>query len=409
MITMADLRPPPLTPAEWPARPPAPAPVLVAVDGPAPQRRLTVALRPILAVPHLLALVAIGLLALPVAVAGWTAALVTGRLPRGVADVLSGVLRFQTRLVAYLFLLTDVYPPFSLRDDAYPVRLTSQVGRLHRGAVAFRLLLALPAVVVAATVTYGASSGALVVTWFVVLVTGRVPPSLHQVFAAFVRYQARLLGYLTLVTAQYPWGLLGDLEVPIPDDATTVVGSAPVIQLPPPSPVDEKYWRVTLSSRAKNLVVLFLVLTVAVVATANVSHTVSRVHQLDTDEAASTRVQGAYGSLSQVVADYHAEVASCRYLPQPLPCLTGAAQSVSAAFTVFVDRLTTSPMPGPATSAQALLASDAVHVERAFAQMSASTTAARYQTALGSASLPGLLQRFDRDYQALGAELNALG
>lgn len=47
-----------------------PGPVLVAVDGPIAQRRATVAIRLILAVPHLFALYFLGIAALAVVVVG---------------------------------------------------------------------------------------------------------------------------------------------------------------------------------------------------------------------------------------------------------------------------------------------------------------------------------------------------
>lgn len=214
------------------------APVLVAFGAPARQRRLTVVLRPLLALPQLVALVALAPVVGVVTVIGWFCALATGRLPRWAADRLVGWGRWQTRVAAYLLLLTDVYPPFSRDDAAYPVPVTARPDRLNRWSVAFRLLLGLPAMVVAATVLYGIATIVLVVSWFVVLVTGELPSSLHQVFAATVRYQTRLTGYLTLVTSEYPWGLLGDPEP----------GADGPDWLPaPPSPVDDPYWQMVLT------------------------------------------------------------------------------------------------------------------------------------------------------------------
>ena len=61
-------------------------------------------------------------LALPVAIClwaaivAWFAILFTGTYPRGMFDFVVGVGRWSTRVWAYAFLLvTDVYPPFSLR------------------------------------------------------------------------------------------------------------------------------------------------------------------------------------------------------------------------------------------------------------------------------------------------------
>ena len=96
--------------------PETPGPVLVAVAGPAAQRRVTVAFRLLLAVPHLIVLYVLGIAASVVVVIGWFGALATGRLPGFAADYLSGYLRWYGRTAAYLLLLTDEYPPFALDE-----------------------------------------------------------------------------------------------------------------------------------------------------------------------------------------------------------------------------------------------------------------------------------------------------
>jgi Domain of unknown function (DUF4389) len=45
----------------------------------------------------------------------WFANLVTGRCPHGLFDFVEGVIRYDTRVVGYAFVLvTDEYPPFHL-------------------------------------------------------------------------------------------------------------------------------------------------------------------------------------------------------------------------------------------------------------------------------------------------------
>ena len=50
---------------------------------------------------------------LVVAVLGWIAALVTGRMPGGLRDLGVASIRYQTQAGAYLFLLTARYPDSS--------------------------------------------------------------------------------------------------------------------------------------------------------------------------------------------------------------------------------------------------------------------------------------------------------
>ena len=69
-----------------------------------------------LAIPHYIVLAVLGLIAIFAVVIAWFAILFTGRYPRGLFDYVVGVSRWSLRVEAYAFLLvTDRYPPFSLR------------------------------------------------------------------------------------------------------------------------------------------------------------------------------------------------------------------------------------------------------------------------------------------------------
>jgi hypothetical protein len=69
-----------------------------------------------LAIPHYLVLVVLTAVALLAVIAAWFAILFTGRYPPALFDYVVGVGRWALRVQAYAFLLvTDQYPPFSLR------------------------------------------------------------------------------------------------------------------------------------------------------------------------------------------------------------------------------------------------------------------------------------------------------
>ena len=78
------------------------------------RNRLTVAFRLILVIPQLIVLSVLGLVAFLAFVIAFFAVLFTGRWPEGLRTFVVGVLRWSTRVSAYLYLLTDEYPPFSL-------------------------------------------------------------------------------------------------------------------------------------------------------------------------------------------------------------------------------------------------------------------------------------------------------
>ena len=71
----------------------------------------------LLAIPHYVVLIGLGVIALIVTVLAWLAILITGRYPRGMFEFVVGVGRWGYRVMAYMALLTtDRYPPFRLGD-----------------------------------------------------------------------------------------------------------------------------------------------------------------------------------------------------------------------------------------------------------------------------------------------------
>jgi quercetin dioxygenase-like cupin family protein len=278
---------PPTASSRRPGGTGAAGPVLVAVDGPSAQRRATVAVRAILAVPHVFALYFLGIAAGVIAVIGWLCALVTGRLPRFAATYLSGYLRWSLRVGAYLLLLTDQYPPFAFGDAAYPVRLAVGPGKLNRLTVLVRLLLAIPAAIVSVLLTSGFTTIVIFIAWLTALIAGRLPASLHQAFAAVLRYTTRYYGYLYLLTGAYPAGLFGD---------------------EPDAPGQAAGWRLALSPGAKRLTGLFLVLGVLTAAGAGAwtGVTINAIRQRNA-EISQLRTDVAH--FNPVVARHNAAVA----------------------------------------------------------------------------------------------------
>jgi Domain of unknown function (DUF4389) len=91
----------------------------IAIAAPVPQRRWTIGLRLLLAIPVLLLTGALAIFVLPVVgFLGWWAAFVTGRMPRALRNFGATCLRYGAQAYAYLFLLTDRYPGSSLVPDS---------------------------------------------------------------------------------------------------------------------------------------------------------------------------------------------------------------------------------------------------------------------------------------------------
>ena len=90
-------------------------PVTFEVEPPeGPRDRVRVFFRIILAIPHIVAVWALGLAWAISTMIAWFAILFTGRYPPSLYEFGVGVLRWSTRVEVYLLLMTDRYPPFSL-------------------------------------------------------------------------------------------------------------------------------------------------------------------------------------------------------------------------------------------------------------------------------------------------------
>ncbi len=176
---------------------------------PGRQRRLTVFFRLLLLIPQYLVMIALGIAAFVVAVIGWFAALVIGRLPDWAAGYLAGYLAYSTRVSASESLLVDKYPPFSFSAPDYPVRVEVRPGKLNRLAVLLRIFLIIPAAIIEAVVTGGWGVCSFFI-WLIVLILGRMPEPLFQATAAITRYSMRVQAYWLMLTAAYPKRLFGD-------------------------------------------------------------------------------------------------------------------------------------------------------------------------------------------------------
>src|SRR4051812_45608071 len=114
----------------------SPPVVTLELEGPRPQRRLTIAFRVILAIPHFIYAALLVFVAYFAVIAAWFAALVIGRMPDGLGTFISRGLQCGGRVQAYgSLLLTDKYPSFAVDEPDYPVSVRVPYGgRLNRAA-----------------------------------------------------------------------------------------------------------------------------------------------------------------------------------------------------------------------------------------------------------------------------------
>jgi Domain of unknown function (DUF4389) len=167
------------------------------------RRRLIVFLRALLFVPHYIVLSIWGLLIVPVLAVSWIVALFSGRVPRGFHRFLAAHLRYQGQAYAWLALLSATYPdPLHTREHPFGIE-TPDARRQPRLVTLFRLVLALPALVLASV--FGVVlTGVAVAAWFVGLVVGRTTAGLQELGTFCLRYQLETHAYVALVTSAYP-------------------------------------------------------------------------------------------------------------------------------------------------------------------------------------------------------------
>ena len=180
-------------------------PIRIDVGGDLRRSRLTVFFRVLLAFPHLIWLALWGVLALLAAIANWLATLFAGRSPVALHRFLSAYIRYQAHVYAFLYLIGNPFPGFVGKPGSYPVEpAIEEPSAQNRWTVAFRLVLAVPTLLIA-TAYGGVATTAAVLGWLASIATGEMPAGLRNVLALALRYLTQSAGYLFLLTDAYPY------------------------------------------------------------------------------------------------------------------------------------------------------------------------------------------------------------
>ncbi len=189
--------PPPAVPDQYPVR--------VSAERQEEYHRLLPLVKWLLALPHYVVLIFLGIGALIVHVIAFFAVLITGRYPRGLWDYVVGVLRWGLRVCAYIFLLTDRYPPFSLDDDIeYPARLVVDYPEhVDRWRPLVQWLLIIPYYFVASILMYLAQLVAFIGV-FVILFTKNLPEGMFKLILNPLQWSLRAQTYLYYLVTRYP-------------------------------------------------------------------------------------------------------------------------------------------------------------------------------------------------------------
>jgi hypothetical protein len=170
--------------------------VSIAIAEPLKHSRLTTFFRFLLAIPLIIVNYVYGILAYIAVVIAWFAIVITARYPAGLYNFAVGYLRFSTRMIAYMMLAVDAYPPLSGEEAPdYPVQvqIPERQPTYSRLKTLFRVIYIIPAylmVIVLGILLYIA----VIISWFTIMITARDP---------FINYKRFAFGWVLKFASLY--------------------------------------------------------------------------------------------------------------------------------------------------------------------------------------------------------------
>jgi hypothetical protein len=168
--------------------------------------RLTTFFRLILAIPVEIFLILYFIAVYVVAIIAWFVLLFTARWPQGLYDFVAGGVRLYGRVTAYTYLGLDKYPPFSGGEEPdYPlvVGVGPPLEKYSRLKVFFVALYAIPVLIVTYVMAILVELVSIL-SWIVIVVTGKQPQGLQDVLKLGMSYTTRALGIPLMLTQHYP-------------------------------------------------------------------------------------------------------------------------------------------------------------------------------------------------------------
>lgn len=189
--------------------------------------RWTTFFRPLLAIPWIIVAAFWGILFIFTHLFAWVAVTILGRYPQWLYDFNSGVVRYGVRTGAWIYLQTDEWPPFGLSDDPnYPIRvnIAPPAASQSRLKAFFRLILALPMLIVSYAVNY-MHLWVAAIAWLTIVFRGYQPEGVNNALTFVNSFYARLYGYVAILTDDYP---------PVGEEKANGGGSVPAPATPAP-------------------------------------------------------------------------------------------------------------------------------------------------------------------------------
>ncbi|MGE5100850.1 MAG: DUF4389 domain-containing protein [Deltaproteobacteria bacterium] len=145
----------------------------------------------------------LGAVAVVMAIIAWFAILFANVHPRGLWDFVRYFMAWRGRVVPYVALLRDEYPPFG--EAPYPATLDVAYPDMVRNkwAVGLRIFYVIPHAIVLFFIGV-AWFITVVIGWFAILFTGSYPEVLYRFGVGYLRWSLRVEAYLLLMRDEYP-------------------------------------------------------------------------------------------------------------------------------------------------------------------------------------------------------------
>jgi Domain of unknown function (DUF4389) len=199
--------PPPPPPQPPAAGPPAGAyPVWLDAQRQPEYNRWLPLVKWLLAFPHYIVLLFLYIGVFFAKIVAFFAVLFTRQYPEGIFNFVAGTLRWTWRVTAYVYLLRDEYPPFSLEEEpAYPARFEIEYPSqgVDRWRPLVQWLLVIPYAIVAGALLWVAGIVAFIGV-FVILFTKELPEGMFSFILIPNRWQFRANAYLMFMVTRYP-------------------------------------------------------------------------------------------------------------------------------------------------------------------------------------------------------------
>jgi hypothetical protein len=165
----------------------------------------------LLAIPHLVILYGLRILAQVVGIISWFTILFTGELPESFANIQTMYMRYELRTYTFYLFMCEEYPPFAFgmtaadtgEDPRVRVDFQPQLADRNRLTVAFRIILVIPHLI-ALFVLDIVATVLTIIAFFAVLFTGRWPEGMRAFVLNVMRWYLRVQTYYLLLTDEYP-------------------------------------------------------------------------------------------------------------------------------------------------------------------------------------------------------------